>query len=414
MTHFFISYSKKDTRELALKLNDALNALPGITTWVDKSLRAGRSWETQIQIEINRCDFMIVLYSPDINRHLQGEEESYVLTEISYAKYTAKKPIIPVMAQATPPPMSLTTAHYIDFTLAGVSLEDLVAGICEEASLDALVSTPPKVNKVEQDRNAQERIQYFSGAIRGIIGGPFEWCAVPSGEFLFGDDNQPLELAGFYIAKYPITYDQFYAFVRAEDGMRDDRWWSGFAEHYKQPFSQHMKISTNPRERVNWYQAVAFCRWLSFRLSTLASMPLAMNATTSLVRLPTEAEWEKAARGIDGRIYPWGDQFEDGNCNSRESNIGATTPVDRYPIGASPYGAMDMAGNVWEWCLSDWTSPYTHEEGQQMTFSKTPRVLRGGSWPEHENGVRAAARGKAFPSYDSDLIGFRCASIPFF
>jgi hypothetical protein len=85
MPHIFISYAKKDTRELALALSDALNAVDGVTAWVDRSLRVGRSWELQIQNEIDRCDAMIVLYSPDINRHKQGEEESYVLTEIAYA-----------------------------------------------------------------------------------------------------------------------------------------------------------------------------------------------------------------------------------------------------------------------------------------------------------------------------------------
>ncbi|MEZ4672357.1 MAG: toll/interleukin-1 receptor domain-containing protein [Anaerolineae bacterium] len=90
MTHIFISYAKKDTRELALALNQALNAISGVTAWVDQSLRAGKSWDLQIQSEIDRCDYMIVLYSPDINRHKNGEEESYVLTEIAYAKYTAK------------------------------------------------------------------------------------------------------------------------------------------------------------------------------------------------------------------------------------------------------------------------------------------------------------------------------------
>lgn len=142
MPHFFISYSKKDTRDLALKLNDALNALPDVTAWLDKSLQAGRSWETQIQSEIERCDFMLVLYSPDINRHQQEQEESYVLTEISYAKYTVKKPIIPVMAQKTAPPIALTTTQYIDFTLDGLTLADLVDTIAKETGID-LNPKPP-------------------------------------------------------------------------------------------------------------------------------------------------------------------------------------------------------------------------------------------------------------------------------
>lgn len=138
MPHIFISYAKKDTRELALALADTLNEFDGaFTAWVDRSLRAGKSWELQIQQEIDRCDVMVVLYSPDINRHKQGEEESYVLTEIAYAKYEAKKRIIPVMAQKTTPPMSLTALHYIDFTRTGLTLDNLVDAILDELETPA-------------------------------------------------------------------------------------------------------------------------------------------------------------------------------------------------------------------------------------------------------------------------------------
>ncbi len=139
MTHFFVSYAKKDTRKLALALNAALNALPGVTSWLDTSLRAGKSWETQIQAEIRRCDFMIVFYSSDINRHLLGEEESYVLTEIAYAKYTIRKPIIPVMAQKTDPPLSLTTTQYIDYIGRRMTPDDLVTAVCDEAGITRTV-----------------------------------------------------------------------------------------------------------------------------------------------------------------------------------------------------------------------------------------------------------------------------------
>ncbi|MEO8396547.1 MAG: TIR domain-containing protein [Chloroflexota bacterium] len=149
MTHFFISYSKKDTRELALTLNDALNTLPGVTSWVDTSLRAGKSWETQIQAEIDRCDYMIVLYSPDVNRHKRGEAESYVLTEIAYAKYTAKKTIIPVMAQKTDAPLSLTTSQYIDYISRGMTFEQLVTAVCAEAGI-----TPPAPHGIKEQNIA--------------------------------------------------------------------------------------------------------------------------------------------------------------------------------------------------------------------------------------------------------------------
>lgn len=130
--HIFISYAKKDTRSLALDLEKKLKLLPGISAWVDRSLKAGRSWEIQIQSEIDRCDYVVVLYSPDINRHKQGKEESYVLTEITYAKRFAHKSIIPVMVEKTDPPLSLVNEHYLDFTVPGLSLDDLVVAICDE------------------------------------------------------------------------------------------------------------------------------------------------------------------------------------------------------------------------------------------------------------------------------------------
>src|SRR5690349_2317322 len=129
MPHIFISYSKKDTRTLAFALADALNAVTDVTTWIDRSLSAGPSWEGQIQQEILKCDYFVVLCSPDINRLLDGKDESYALNEISYA-LSKKKLVIPVMAQQTAPPISLTGAHYIDYTLPDMTMFDLVDAIC--------------------------------------------------------------------------------------------------------------------------------------------------------------------------------------------------------------------------------------------------------------------------------------------
>src|SRR5215470_14318487 len=122
-----------------------------------------------------------------------------------------------------------------------------------------------------------------------------EWCAVPGGDFIYRD-GEYITLPTFYIAKYPITYSQFQPFIDAEDGFREDDWWYGLAKHVKKPLQSAWSIDNYPRENVNWYEAVAFCRWLSSRLGYE-------------VRLPTEQEWEKAARGTDGRVYPWGNEY---------------------------------------------------------------------------------------------------------
>jgi hypothetical protein len=336
MTRIFISYSRKDARELALNLADALNMLEGVTAWVDRSLRAGRSWELQIQAEIDRCDTMVVLYSPDINRHKNGEPESYVLTEIAYAKWTAKKPIVPVMAQRTDPPISLTMEHYIDFTLDGLTIHDLVTALCAEMEIatqprTTVVSDTPAPTRPPRKR-APSRLEPSADAVRAIIGDPFEWCEVPAGEFIYGDeseDNGPqrLTLPAFTIAKYLITYRQFQVFIDADDGFTDDRWWGGLTakpDHRRQPGDQWREIDDHPRETVSWYDAVAFCRWLSFKLGGGYDLE---NIDAWSVRLPTEYEWEKAARGTDGRLYPYGNEFDATRSNTYESGIDQTTPV---------------------------------------------------------------------------------------
>ncbi len=140
MPHIFISYSKKDTRELAFELCDALSSIAGITAWTDRSLAAGRSWESEIQREIRRCDVFVVLYSPDINRHLDNphESESYVLEELAYARYTLRKNVIPIMAQPTEPPMGMTRIHYIDFAAGTMTLSKLSKAILNEAGINVI------------------------------------------------------------------------------------------------------------------------------------------------------------------------------------------------------------------------------------------------------------------------------------
>ncbi|MCB9452931.1 MAG: SUMF1/EgtB/PvdO family nonheme iron enzyme [Anaerolineaceae bacterium] len=225
-------------------------------------------------------------------------------------------------------------------------------------------------------------------AVRTIIGEPFEWCEVPDGVFLYGNDKQKVIIPAFTIAKYPITYSQFQTFVDAKDGFYDLRWWQGLARYEDQPGNQQWQIADHPRENVNWYDAIAFCRWLSFRLGR--SYDLA-NVTAWGVRLPTEFEWEKAARGTDGREYPWGNIYDKAKTNTDESNLKQTTPVTAYPQGASPYGVLDMTGNVYEWCLTNINDPVSGTTGENLR-SNSARVIRGGGWSDRFENARAVFR----------------------
>jgi formylglycine-generating enzyme required for sulfatase activity len=159
--------------------------------------------------------------------------------------------------------------------------------------------------------------------------------------------------------------------------------------------------ANHPVVYVTWHDAVEFCDWLKAE-------------TGQPFRLPTEAEWEKAARGVDRRIYPWGDDppTED-RCNF-DHNVGDTTPIGRYsPQGDSPYGCADMAGNVWEWCQSLYRPyPYQEGDGREALDTERRRVVRGGSFGDFGRNVRCAYRLNSRPSYRNGYLGFRCVVAP--
>ena len=233
------------------------------------------------------------------------------------------------------------------------------------------------------------------------------WREVPEGSFIVGgplNDEQPIRrehLPGFRIAQYPVTYAQFQAFVADPDGYRNPDWWhwpTHLSDRQATPGTHEWPIANHPAAMVSWLDAVAFCRWLSVRLGYE-------------VRLPTEAEWEKAARGTDGREYPWGRQYLPGYANVDETaspsdggphNLQRTTPVGIYPHAASPCAVLDMCGNVWEWTLTECDSRRSDD-----LASDRRRVLRGGSWRGGPQLARAACRHAALPSRRYNYFGFR-------
>ncbi|PUB76293.1 MAG: hypothetical protein DBP03_04850 [gamma proteobacterium symbiont of Ctena orbiculata] len=224
-----------------------------------------------------------------------------------------------------------------------------------------------------------------------------DWVEIPAGEFIYGEEEQlRLTLDNFYITRYPITNVQYQTFID-DGGYEDDRWWNSITN--KSLEKSYFVQPNRPRETVSWYEAVAFCRWLSQQMGYE-------------IRLPTEQEWEKAARGTNGWEYPWGNGYQVGfaNVDEREPHVGPsdlfrTTAVGLYPQGASPYGVMDMAGNVWEWCLNKLDDP----DDTTIDESGDERVLRGGSWIDFPEHAVAYLRRGLHPENRNKPWGFRIA-----
>lgn len=248
---------------------------------------------------------------------------------------------------------------------------------------------------------------------------PSELVEIPAGAFLMGSDSIPdasprhrLELGAFRIGKYPVTNAEFRKFIDTHGYLRKEFWteigwrWLQSRPQIAPGFWDDPRFNDErqPVVGVSWYEAVAYCDWLS-------------KALARPFRLPSEAEWEKAARGMtDACKFPWGDQFEPGRANTAELGIGATTRVDAFPQGASPYGVIDLAGNVFEWTQSKWGRnwqelefqyPYRADDGREDVEGSAARVMRGGSWfnPYYEANVSNRAR--FLPGSRGSNIGFR-------
>jgi formylglycine-generating enzyme required for sulfatase activity len=245
---------------------------------------------------------------------------------------------------------------------------------------------------------------------------PFEpeMILIPAGEFLMGsdpqkdryadDDEEPLHilyLPDYDLAKTPVTNAQFAAFMQAT-GYKQP----GDSAETEPPLGQ----PDHPVVRATWDDAMAYCRWLC-------------EVTGKAYSLPSEAEWEKGARGTDGRIYPWGNQWDAMRGNCGEGGQGDITAVGAYLKGASPYGLLDMAGNVREWTRSLWGNrwekpdyryPYMTTDGREdlTTREGLRRVVRGGAFNSGPRSVRCACRGRFPPNLRLRDIGFRVVVHP--
>jgi formylglycine-generating enzyme required for sulfatase activity len=334
-----------------------------------------------------------------------------------------------------------TDAHWLAATLAGDALLEL--RLLEEAQGEEVYETQIEHTRqwltalVEGGKlNPRQRVE--AGDVLGQLGDPrfdpehwylpqeenFGFVRIPAGKFIMGskegegyDDERPqheLNLPyDYWMAKYPVTVAQYRAFVAASGHKTSDK-------------DSLCGVANHPVVRVTWYDALAYCEWLSKQL-TAYSKEVAEQQMSFLqelaegklrVTLPTEAEWKKAARGKDSRIYPWGEKPDPNKSNYLETGIGTINSVGIFPDGKSPYEVLDMSGNVWEWTGTIYNpkiaaAKHVMDFGRESNPRIYPRiVLRGGAYNSNEFLIRCSARDRNFPYYLQSNVGFRIVICP--
>ena len=393
----FLCHASEDTpavRDLYQKL-----VVLGMNVWFDEEkLLPGMEWEIEIPKAVKNADVVIVCLSK-----ASVTKEGYIQKEIKLALDTAdEKPegtlfIIPTRLEECAVPTRLSRWQWVDLFHKD-NYQKLTQSLKTKA--ETLERTPLK--------------EILTGSIPGQqTWGNIEFVPVKAGNFLMGSKkDHPFASAwekpqhtisipyDFFIGRYPVTNAQYHQFIlenQISKNAQDD--WKTRSEY--------------PATEVSWHYAMKFCDWLN----RLHGEELPKNMCFCL---PTEIEWEKAARGASGSEWPWGNEWKTGLCNSSESG-NTTTPVKYYsPGGDSPCDAADMAGNVWEWTLSLWGIseeksdfgyPYNPTDGREDIKAgfNFLRVLRGGSFQDSSQNVRCASRRGGLPLMSWPSSGFRVA-----
>lgn len=455
MGHVFISYSHKDTdyaHALASKLQGK-----GFDIWIDERLDYGSQWPHEVQKQLDSCSAFLLIMSP------RAYASEWVQSELQRAKRKLK-PVFPLLLEGEEPWLSVESTQYYDVRGEEFPDEKFYAALERAVSSpQAAGSLAPQEAKTAADHGTalradkpNRRIMIGTVAVLALLAvvipvvlsslrgeppsspagtatsdiqqppaaEPMKATTTPAvpvsnedpdsleftdskgiamrlvsaGNFIMGNsDSQYSEekpthtvyLDDFYIDKYEVTNAAYKVCV--DDGAcQPPNQASSFTRdsYYGNP-----EYDNFPVLFVDWEDANAYCQWRD-------------------MKLPSEAQWEKAARGPDGRTYPWGENVDDTYANYDDA-VGDTTAVGSYEKGKSPYGVYDMAGNAWEW-VADWFSssyyldtPLTNPPGP---VSGEYRVLRGGSWHDQAETVTTSSRGwNQLEYFENTDFGFRCA-----
>lgn len=391
--HIFLSYSRKNSA-IMHRVKMILQRV-GFSVWTDEGIEPGStSWKMEIEKAIQGTGCFLCICSPD------SKNSRWVNTELQRAEWHSK-PIFLILAEGDP-------INSVPFGYETHQLVDIRSNFKDEMIklLTTLRTRFGKTSTAEIPAAAVPEAPVLLSPlekVKEVLPAPFGWCTIPAGEVALEEggyihsSNKIQTIPAFHIAKYPITNAQFALFVEA-DGYNQEKWWTkdGWRQrrndNWMRPRFWHdpkWNQENHPIVGISWYEAVAFCQWLSEQIG-------------GEITLPTDHQWQRAAQGDDGRTYPWGELFDTYRCNTSKDTISSTTAVTAYEgTGDSPYGVVDMAGNVWECCLTEF------ESGRNDTDGSAWRILRGGSWNNTRRDARTTSRFSIDPKDWFNDIGFR-------
>ncbi len=375
--HQYIDAGDKFSREIKKAMTTSKVMILIVSSNADKSDWVDREVHYALNIKLNIIPFCIREPCPEEDLEFLLSNRDWIYSSTTPSKNHLNRLIKAVRRHLPKEPEKPAKSIKIKEQAEEVKkeikeLEEMPKDVSDVAS---------KGIKVEKNKKGLWEAYYQDGIVMVYI---------PPGEFTMGSDDYDNEkpphnvfLDGYWMGKYEVTFDQYdkYCGETNQEEPQDIGWGRG----------------KRPVINVSWHDAAAYCDWLSKKIGLK-------------FKLPTEAQWEKAARGEDGRRYPWGKREPDGKLANFDLSIGKTSPVGSYLQGASPFGMLDMAGNVWEWC-ADWfnedyykNSPHKNPMGPK---SGSYRVLRGGGWLNSARYIRCAYRVGYHPSYRLYFVGFR-------
>lgn len=446
MTQIFISYSRKDLTFVERLAADLKNS--GLDAWYDLSnLEGGSRWHQAIEQAIKDSQSVLVVLSPE------ALASKWVEKEVLFAEELGKK-IIPLYYRSCKPGMFYSNLNRIDaqdenyrnnfdkiLRALNVPIVRQVSNLIKPAAPvhenHPVIETPKPAQVVTlSDKPTLSNGNVIDSSLIAGAGNPIsdliknaekppvietpkpaqvitppnkltlsngmDFMRVPAGKFLMGSDNgdddeKPQHSVAipydYWMARFPVTNEQYNLYVKAKG--------------INHPISDWEKKKDHPVVNVDWNTVMEYCRWLNSLLKNELQAGF-------VLKLPTEAEWEKAARSTDGREFPWGNEFDKNKCNSSEGGKGKTTSVYLYSShGDSMYGCSNMSGNVWEWMRSEYKPyPYNESDGREDKQKNMARVLRGGAYRSESWYLRCACRLRNNSSnWDGD-ISFRVVIAP--